>query len=145
SYAHNSGVVHRDMKPANIMVLRDGAVKIMDFGIARITSTPDATRLTQQGFLIGTLSYMAPEQLAGADFDAQCDIFAYGLIFYELVAGRHPFEAPDAHRLMYRLTFEEAAPIRESAPDTPEALERAISKMIHKDRERRYRNIKELQ
>jgi hypothetical protein len=145
AYAHGSGVVHRDMKPANIMVLRDGGVKIMDFGIARITRTPDATRLTQQGFLIGTLRYMAPEQLAGSDFDAQCDIFAYGLIFYELVAGRHPFEAQDAQRLMYRLTFEDPKPIRELVPDAPEALEQVIARMIQKDRSRRYGSMRELQ
>jgi serine/threonine-protein kinase len=144
-YAHASGVVHRDMKPANIMVLREGAVKIMDFGIARLTRTPDATRLTQQGFLIGTLRYMAPEQLAGADFDAQCDIFAYGVIFYELVTGMHPFEAPDAQSLMYRLTFDEPAPIRKFAPSSPESLQEAISKMVHKDRSGRYRNLKDLQ
>ena len=145
SYAHNNGVVHRDMKPANIMVLRDGAVKIMDFGIARLTRKPDATRLTQQGYLIGTLRYMAPEQLAGTDFDPQCDIFAYGVIFYEFLTGRHPFEAADAQRLMYKLSFEEPVPIRQHAPGLPDALQHAISQMIQKDRDQRYRTMKDLQ
>ena len=144
-YAHSSGVVHRDMKPANIMLLRDGTVKIMDFGIARLTRTPDATRLTQQGFLIGTLRYMAPEQLAGADFNAQCDIFAYGVIFYELLTGRHPFDAPDAQSLMYKLSFEEPAPIRDFVPRAPDALQQVISRMIQKTRDLRYRNLKDLQ
>ena len=129
-YAHSSGVVHRDMKPANIMLLRDGTVKIMDFGIARLTRKPDATRLTQQGFLIGTLRYMAPEQLAGAEFNAQCDIFAYGVIFYELLTGRHPFDAPDAQSLMYKLSFEEPAPIRDFVLGAPDALQQVISWMI---------------
>jgi len=144
-YAHSSGVVHRDMKPANIMLLRDGTVKIMDFGIARLTRKPDATRLTQQGFLIGTLRYMAPEQLAGAEFNAQCDIFAYGVIFYELLTGRHPFDAPDAQSLMYKLSFEEPAPIRDFVPGAPDALQQVISRMIQKARELRYRNLKDLQ
>ena len=145
SYAHSNGVVHRDMKPANIMVLRDGMVKIMDFGIARLTSKPDATRLTQQGYLIGTLRYMAPEQLAGTDFDQQCDIFAFGVIFYEFLTGRHPFEAEEAQNLMFKLSFAEPAPIREYVPDLPEVLQNAISRMIQKDRDRRYRTMKELQ
>src|SRR5215471_6174439 len=143
--AHQSGVVHRDMKPGNIMVLRDGSVKIMDFGIARLASAPDATRLTQQGYLIGTLRYMAPEQLAGSDFDALCDIFAYGVVFYELLTGVHPFEALDAQSLMYKLTFEEPAPIRGRAPDVPEALQDVISRILQKDRTRRYQNLKEVQ
>src|SRR5215471_5141524 len=143
--AHQSGVVHRDMKPGNIMVLRDGSVKIMDFGIARLASAPDATRLTQQGYLIGTLRYMAPEQLAGSDFDALCDIFAYGVVFYELLTGRHPFEAPDAQNLMYKLTFGEPPPIREFAPDVPDALQEVISRIIQKDRARRYQSLQEVQ
>jgi len=140
-YAHNNGVIHRDMKPANIMVLHDGAVKIMDFGIARLTRTPDATRLTQEGYLIGTLRYMAPEQLASADFDARSDIFAYGVIFYELLAGRHPFEAPDAQSLMYKLSFEEPAPLGKAAPDS---LQQVILKTLRKDRERRYQSLSEI-
>jgi len=143
-YAHNNGVIHRDMKPANIMVLRDGAVKIMDFGIARLTRTPDATRLTQEGYLIGTLRYMAPEQLASADFDARSDIFAYGVIFYELLAGRHPFEAPDAQSLMYKLSFEEPAPIGMAAPEVPDPLQQVILKTLRKDRERRYQSLSEI-
>src|SRR5215469_5028857 len=145
SYAHSNGVIHRDIKPANIMVLRDGEVKIMDFGIARLTRTPDATRLTQQGYLIGTLRYMAPEQLAGTDFDQQCDIFAYGVIFYEFLTGRHPFDATDPQRLMYKLSFENPVPIHECAPGLPGPLQNAISRMIQKDRDRRYRTVKDLQ
>jgi len=143
--AHQSGVVHRDMKPGNIMVLRDGTVKIMDFGIARLTGTQDATRLTQQGYLIGTLRYMAPEQLAGTTSDALCDIFAYGVVYYELLTGRHPFEAADAQNLMYKLTFEEPPPLREFAPDVPDALQEVMSRIIHKDRAKRYQSLQEVQ
>jgi len=143
-YAHSSGVIHRDMKPANIMVLPDRTVKIMDFGIARLTRTPDATRLTQQGYLVGTLRYMAPEQLASADFDARSDIFAYGVIFYEFLTGRHPFEAPDAQSLMYKLTFEEPAPMAQLAPDVPDSLQQVILRMVRKDRERRYQTLREI-
>ena len=142
--AHKNGVVHRDVKPANIMVLRDGTVKIMDFGIARLMNDRDATRLTQQGYLIGTLLYMAPEQLAGADFDSLCDIFAYGVIFYELITGKHPFEAPDARSMMYRLTFEDPRPLKEFAPDVPEALQQIVSKIVQRDRELRYQSLKEV-
>src|ERR1051325_11195026 len=95
SYAHDSKVIHRDIKPSNIMLLPDGTVKIMDFGIARVT-TKDGTRRTQQGFLIGTISYMAPEQFTrGADPDALADIFAFGDVCYELFAGSHPFPGVD--------------------------------------------------
>ena len=143
--AHKNGVVHRDVKPANIMVLRDGTVKIMDFGIARLMNDRDATRLTQQGYLIGTLLYMAPEQLAGADFDSFCDIFAYGVIFYELITGKHPFEAPDARSMMYKLTFEDPRPLKEFAPDVPEALQQVVSRIVQRDRELRYQSLKEVQ
>jgi serine/threonine-protein kinase len=143
--AHQGGVVHRDMKPGNIKVLRDGTVKIMDFGIARLTDTADATRLTQQGILIGTLRYMAPEQLAGSEFTAQCDIFAYGVIFYELLTGKHPFEARDAQSLMYKLSASDPQPIREVAPGIPAALERVINRLLQKSPKRRYENLKEVQ
>jgi serine/threonine protein kinase len=143
--AHRNGVVHRDVKPANIMVLSDGAVKIMDFGIARLSERSDNTRLTEKGFLIGTVSYMAPEQFAGSDFDDLCDIFAYGVIFHELATGKHPFDAPDAMSMMYKLAAQDPPPIRESVPDFPVALQQIISKAIQKERDLRYHSLKELQ
>ncbi len=145
SCAHRSKVVHRDVKPANIMVRPDGVVKIMDFGIARITQDRDATRLTQDGWLIGTLNYMAPEQFSGAEIDALSDIFAFGVIYYELLTGRHPFEAPDSRMLMYKISFEEPAPIRDLVPECPKALERVILRTLSKDRELRYQSLQDVQ
>jgi eukaryotic-like serine/threonine-protein kinase len=143
--AHRAGVVHRDVKPANIMVRRDGVVKIMDFGIARVTRDTEATRLTQQGYVLGTLIYMAPEQFAGAEIDALCDIFAYGVVYFELLTGRHPFEAPDSRALMYKISFEEPPPIRNFVPGFPEALQTVITRILHKDRELRYQSLKDVQ
>ncbi len=143
--AHRNGVVHRDVKPANIMVLPDGRVKIMDFGIARITQDRDATRLTQEGWVVGTLLYMAPEQFGGGEVDALCDIFAYGVVYYELLTGRHPFQAPDSRTLMYKISFEDAPPVRDFVPQCPEALERVIQRILHKDRELRYQSLKDVQ
>jgi eukaryotic-like serine/threonine-protein kinase len=143
--AHRNGVVHRDVKPANIMVRPDGHVKIMDFGIARLTQDRDATRLTQEGWLIGTLLYMAPEQFSGTEIDALCDIFAYGVIYYQLLTGVHPFEAPDARALVFKISFEDPAPIRTLMPECPEALERVIMRILSKDRELRYQSLKDVQ
>src|SRR5215469_13159363 len=143
--AHQSGVVHRDMKPANIKVLRDGTVKIMDFGIARLTHNAEAARLTQQGFLIGTLRYMAPEQLAGAEFTSLCDIFAYGVIYFEILTGKHPFDAPDAQSLMYKLTTGDPPSIRGLTPAVPPALEQVIARLLQKNSARRYQSLKEVQ
>ncbi len=143
--AHSNGVVHRDVKPANIMVLPDGRVKIMDFGIARLTQNRDATRLTQEGWVVGTLLYMAPEQFAGGEVDALCDIFAYGVVYYELLAGRHPFQSPDSRTLMYKISFEDPPPIRDFLPQCPETLERVILKILHKERDLRYHSLKDVQ
>jgi serine/threonine protein kinase len=142
--AHQHGVVHRDVKPANIMVLRDGTVKIMDFGIARIVGDTEATRLTRQESMLGTLMYMAPEQFAGFDTDALCDIFAFGLIYYELIGGKHPFEAFDSRAFMYKISFEDPPPLLTLAPECPEALERVIGRILHRDREVRYQSLKEV-
>jgi serine/threonine protein kinase len=144
-HAHRMNVVHRDVKPANIMVRRDGIVKIMDFGIARITrDTGEATRLTQEGYVLGTLMYMAPEQFAGCEIDALCDIFAYGVVYYELLTGRHPFKAADSRALMYKISFEEPAPISDFVPDVPTALQAVLTRILHKDRELRYPNLREV-
>src|SRR5438270_245597 len=91
-HAHASGIVHRDVKPANIMLLRDGVVKIMDFGIALLTQAT-AARITPKGSLIGTFPYMSPEQFYGTPSDVLTDIFAYGVTCYKLLTGTHPFQA----------------------------------------------------
>jgi len=141
-YAHRSGVLHRDVKPANIMLLADGGVKIMDFGIARLTRD-NATRLTQQGFLIGTVLYMAPELLQGADVDALCDIWAYGVIYYEMLAGRNPFESGNLHSEMYKIAHEDAPQLL--TPQCPEALQPVIHRLLARDRELRYQSLEDVQ
>ncbi len=144
--AHESRVIHRDVKPANIMVLPGGRVKIMDFGIAKLLRNEETTRLTQEGFVIGTLLYMSPEQLKGTpDVDALCDIYSYGVIFFEFVAGRHPFQAADTQSLMYKAAFEEPPPIRKFVADFPDSLQVVISRTLAKDREFRYQSLKQVQ
>ena len=143
SYAHQNSVIHRDIKPANIMLLPDGTVKIMDFGIARVTSR-NSTRRTQKGFLLGTISYMAPEQFRlGLDADQLVDIFAYGDVFYELITGVHPFHAEDPGTVMYRITAMDPKPVRELAPDCPESLSYIIHQLLAKDRELRYQSLRD--
>ena len=143
--AHRNGVVHRDVKPANIRLLPDGTIKILDFGIARLVHDAIGTRLTRQGHVIGTLLYMAPEQILGAEIDALCDIFAYGASYYELLTGHHPFQADDPRTVFYKITSEDPEPIRNSAPDCPDALEQVVRRAMHKDRELRYQNLRDLQ
>ncbi len=142
-YAHANGVVHRDVKPSNIRVLPNGNVIVLDFGIARLVRE-SSTRLTQSGLLIGTIMYMAPEQFRGQDADALCDIFAYGEVFYELLSGHHPFQAPEPVVVMAKVVGEQPAPLSQAAPECPLALERAVVRALEKDRERRYQSFGEL-
>jgi len=141
--AHEHGVVHRDVKPANIKVLPDGSVKMMDFGIARLTRE-DTTRLTQQGDLVGTIRYMSPEQFAALDVDALCDIFAYGVIYYEFLAGTHPFEAPDMASFMYKITGAEPVQLSRLVPGCPRALNQIVMRALEKDRDLRYQSLEDL-
>ncbi len=145
--AHQSGVVHRDIKPANIMVLPDGTVKIMDFGIARIAGGERAgATLTAQGDLLGTVMYMSPEQFRDPkDVDVRSDIFAYGVVYYELLAGRHPFEGSDVGDVMLKIAREEPPSIRGLAPDCPTTLEYVLRQALRKERELRYLSLADLQ
>jgi len=139
-HAHNEGVIHRDVKPANVMLLRDGTVKMMDFGIALITQSTHS-RLTPRGAMIGTLRYMAPEQFRGAEPDARSDIFSYGLIFYELLSGVHPFYATDAAAQMYNILSVEPAPIRQFCPDCPPELQSILARLLCKDPDLRHQSL----
>jgi serine/threonine-protein kinase len=141
--AHQNGVVHRDVKPANIMLLRDGSVKIMDFGIARLLRN-DSARLTQKGYLVGSVAYMSPEQLKDGDVDALCDIWAYGVIYYELLTGQPPFQSGDPASTMYKILHEEPRSLRSLEPGCPEALERIVLKALSKHRDLRYQQFEDL-
>jgi tetratricopeptide (TPR) repeat protein/predicted Ser/Thr protein kinase len=140
SCAHKNGVIHRDVKPGNVMVLADGAVKIMDFGIARLLRE-GAARLTQGSDLIGTVSYMAPEQFANAEVDALCDIWAFGVMFYELLTGLHPFIEKNPAAIMFKITNLDPPPIADCTP----ALERIVMKLLSRDRENRYQTMEDVQ
>ena len=133
-YAHAENVVHRDIKPGNIMVLPNGTVKVMDFGIARVMDK-DGTRRTRQGDIAGTVLYMAPEQFSGRDADKRSDIFAYADVFYELLTGEHPFYGTDFATVMYRITTVEPGPIRDKVPECPAALDSMIQRLLVKDPE----------
>ena len=144
NYAHTHGVVHRDVKPANIMLLSNGSVKIMDFGIALVTQAT-GQRLTPQGTIMGSFRYMAPEQFEGLPSDELCDIFAFGVIYSQLLTGRHPFEASEAAAVMRKIIRAEPLPIQELCPACPAPLEQILHRLLHKDRDLRYHSLEEVQ
>ena len=118
-YAHKQGVVHRDVKPANVRLTTDGTVKVVDFGIARIA---DAANMTQTGLVLGTPSYMAPEVLEGGRVDHRADMWAVGILLYELLAGKRPFDAQTIPSLIYRIVHDSPAPLDATALGIPLAL-----------------------
>ncbi|HJT67444.1 MAG TPA: protein kinase, partial [Pyrinomonadaceae bacterium] len=153
--AHIAGIVHRDVKPDNIMVRRNGYVKVLDFGLAKLTETVDrspsdaeaSTRVlvqTDAGVVMGTSHYMSPEQARGRPVDARSDIWSLGVVIYELVAGRTPFEGETSTDVIVAITQKEPPPLARFAPNVPAELEWIIMKALRKDRDERYQTIKEL-
>jgi serine/threonine protein kinase len=139
-YAHRRGVIHRDIKPANIMVTTEGAVKVVDFGIARLADTSK----TQTGTLLGTLSYMSPQLLRGKRADARSDIWSTGVVFYELLTGLRPFRGENQAAIMLSILNDEPPPLRESLGDVPPQLERIVRHALAKDEATRYSSMEEL-
>jgi eukaryotic-like serine/threonine-protein kinase len=140
-FAHKASVVHRDIKPANIMIEAGDRVKVTDFGIAKVTDSGE--HLTMTGSLLGTPSYMSPEQARGAALDGRSDLFAVGCILYEMLAGKKAFRGESITGLIFKIITEEPPPIRDMA-EVPDEAVRIISKALAKTPEQRYQNGREL-
>ncbi|HLW89021.1 MAG TPA: tetratricopeptide repeat protein [Terriglobales bacterium] len=139
--AHAEGVVHRDLKPQNIMVDHQGRAYVMDFGIAR---SVEPGGMTQTGMLVGTPEYMSPEQVRGEHVGPRSDIFALGLILYELLTGAMPFDAPTAQAAMFKRTKEPARPAIDVDPNVPRFLSEVVRKCLEIDPQRRYQSTREI-
>src|SRR5581483_1327863 len=155
SAAHAAGIVHRDIKPENVMIRRDGIVKVLDFGLAKLTApSPDSvdgeayTRAnikTDPGVVMGTAIYMSPEQARGLPVDARTDIFSLGVVLYEMDAGRLPFEGSNLNEIMASvLSDKEPQPLTRYSSEAPDELGRIVLKALRKNRDERYQTIKDM-
>src|SRR3954463_6523325 len=133
--AHAEGVIHRDLKPQNIMRDKQGRIVVMDFGLAR---SLEANGMTQTGALVGTLEYMSPEQALGGELDQRSDLFAVGLIFYELLTGKVPYKADTAIASLMKRTHERAVPASEVDATVPLSLSAIVSRCLERDPKDRY-------
>ena len=135
-YAHAKGVIHRDIKPANIMRLKDGRVKVTDFGIAKVRDSAK----TRTGIVMGTPSYMSPEQVGGKNLDGRSDLFSLGIVFYEMLTGQKPFEGENLAALMYAIAKAPFRPLPEIVPDIPPCCVTIVNKLLNKGVTRRYKS-----
>jgi eukaryotic-like serine/threonine-protein kinase len=153
--AHDSGIVHRDIKPENIMLRPDGYVKVLDFGLAKLTERQAIATDTEAptianvsslpGMVVGTVTYMSPEQARGLEVDARTDIFSLGVVLYEVVAGRAPFEGATMSDVIAAILGKDPPPLARYWPEVPAELERIVAKALRKNREERYQTARDLQ
>ena len=152
--AHEQRIVHRDLKPENLFVTSDGRLKILDFGLARLAPRPEANadtnaetatyRLTRSGVMLGTVGYMAPEQVRGEEVDSRSDIFAFGCVLYEMLAGRRPFTGASAADSMSAVLRDEPAPVVELRSCLPPGVGSVVHHCLEKDPQRRYQSARDL-
>jgi serine/threonine-protein kinase len=140
-YAHNHSVIHRDIKPQNILIDRNKVAKLSDFGIAKIYS---GTNITMTGFTLGTPEYMSPEQALGKRIDHQTDIYSLGIVIYEMLTRQLPFTGGDAMAVAYKQVHDQPVLPSQKRRDTPKRLELIVLKALKKDREDRYQSIEEM-
>ena len=141
SAAHEKGLVHRDIKPGNIMLTGDGQVKVMDFGIARATS---ADTVTQTAAVLGTAAYLSPEQAQGETVDARSDIYSLGVVLYEMLTGRQPFSGDSPVSVAYKHVTQDPPPPSSINPDVPESLDAVVMKSLAKNADNRYQSASEM-
>jgi formylglycine-generating enzyme required for sulfatase activity/predicted Ser/Thr protein kinase len=143
--AHEHGVIHRDLKPANVMITAKGHAKVLDFGVAKLLAATEATQsLTEAAGPIGTPRYMSPEQALGKSVDARTDLWSLGVLYYEMLTARPPFQAESALSVLQSVIADRFPPVRELRPDVPEEADHIVNRAMQKDAERRYGSAADL-